>query len=123
MHLFWPGLVPFPGQFSFRLYFTAQGDLPAGKRSGVISWKKQGEAIVGGLELAGGKRGNVVLVGPASNPKGATLIIPGDDPKRPQTTPLPAGCGHLSPDDFLDILCTQERGFGDRNFPAPGDID
>lgn len=72
--------------------------------------------------LASGVRGSVVLVGSANNPKGATLIVPGDDPQRPQTALLPAGCGQLAPEDFLDILCMQERGFGEHNFPEPGDL-
>jgi hypothetical protein len=89
----------------------------------VVAWKKQGEAIVAGVPLLQGGRGNVVLVGPGSNPKGATLIIPGDDPAKPRTALLPAGCEQLAPGDFLDILCMQERGFGDRNFPQPEGLD
>ncbi|MCF6283946.1 MAG: hypothetical protein L3K26_01960 [Candidatus Hydrogenedentes bacterium] len=88
----------------------------------MISWKRQGEAIVGGLTLVGGNKGNVVLVGTASNPRGATLIVPGEDPKKPRTALLPAGCEQLLPCDFLDILCMQERGFGDRDFPEPGEL-
>tara|TARA_R110001592_G_scaffold221090_1_gene475715 strand:- start:269 stop:538 length:270 start_codon:yes stop_codon:yes gene_type:complete len=88
----------------------------------VISWKKQGDAIVGGLTLSTGGKGNVVVVGPSSNPKGATLIIPGDDPQKPSTALLPAGSEHLAAGDYLDILCMQERAFGDRNFPEPGGL-
>lgn len=77
---------------------------------------------MGGLALHGGGRGNVVLVGPSTNPKGATLIIPGDDPQKPQTALLPAGSEKLSPSDYLDVICMQERAFGSRNFPAPGEL-
>lgn len=89
----------------------------------MITWKKQGEAIVGGLTLTGGGKGNVILVGPSSNPKGATLIVPGDDPQKPATALLPAGCNQLSPSDYIDVMCMQERAFGDRGFPAPGGLD
>ena len=86
----------------------------------MISWKKQGDALVGGLTLNSGSKGSVVLVGPASNPKGATLLIPGEDPKKPRAALLPAGCEQLAPGQYLEILCMQERGFGDRGFPEPG---
>lgn len=89
----------------------------------MISWKKQGEALVGSLQLNSGARGSVVLVGPASNPKGATLFIPGDDPKKPRTALLPAGSEQLSPGQYLEILCLQERGFGNREFPRPVGLD
>lgn len=88
----------------------------------MIGWKRQGEAIVGGLTLVNGVKGNVVLVGPAANPRGATLITPGDDPQKPRTALLPAGCEQLAPSDYLEILCMQERGFGDRGFPEPGGL-
>ena len=115
-------MVPFPGHFCFDILHGAGVIYLLESDRAVISWKKQGEAIVGGLALAGGGRGNVILVGPACNPKGATIIIPGDDPKLPQTALLPAGSEKLSPGDYVEILCMQERGFGDRNFPAPGDF-
>ena len=86
----------------------------------MISWKKQGEALVGSLTLVGGHKGSIVLVGPGSNPKGATLLIPGEDPKKPHVALLPAGCEQLGPGQYLEILCMQERGFGDAGFPAPG---
>jgi len=86
----------------------------------LISWKKQGDALVGSLSLANGGKGSVILVGPGSNPKGATLVIPGDDPKKPRMALLPAGSEQLSPGQFLEILCIQERGFGGRGFPAAG---
>ncbi len=86
----------------------------------MISWKKQGEAFVGSLTLRSGSKGSVVLVGSATNPKGATLLIPGEDPKKPRAALLPAGCEQLAPGQYLEILCMQERGFGDRGFPAPG---
>lgn len=63
-----------------------------------------------------------MLVGAASNPKGATLFIPGDDPKKPRAALLPAGCEQLTPGQYLEILCMQERGFGKRDFPAPADV-
>ena len=75
---------------------------------------------MGGLTLNNGHRGSVVLVGAASNPKGATLLIPGEDPKKPRAALLPAGCEQLSPGQYMEILCMQERGFGSGGFPATG---
>lgn len=86
----------------------------------MVSWKKQGEALVGNLTLNNGNRGSVVLVGPASNAKGAMLVVPGDDPKKPRTALLPAGNDLLTPAQFLEILCVQERAYGNRGFPEPG---
>jgi hypothetical protein len=115
-------LVPLPGQFCFNVGRDAGGPHLLESDWVVISWKKQGEAIVGGLTLVGGGKGNVVLVGSASNPKGATLISPGEDPTKPRTALLPAGCELLSPGDYLHILCMQERSFGERNLPEPGEL-
>ncbi|MBX3176669.1 MAG: hypothetical protein KF886_04870 [Candidatus Hydrogenedentes bacterium] len=84
----------------------------------MITWKKQGEALVGSLTLRNASKGSVVLVGPASNPRGATLVIPGEDPKKPQMALLPAGCDQITPGQYLEILCMQEREHGERGFPA-----
>lgn len=89
----------------------------------MITWKKQGEALVGSLLLKEGGRASVVLVGAVGNAKGAALMTPGDDPKRPHTAFLPEGCDHLTPGQYLEILCMQERGFGNRAFPAPTGLD
>lgn len=86
----------------------------------MISWKKQGEALVGSLTLNSGQRGSVVIVGAGSNPRAATLLIPGDDPKKPRAALLPAGSEQLDPGQYLEILCMQERAFGNRGFPGPG---
>lgn len=78
---------------------------------------------MGSLALKQGGKGSVILVGPGSNPNGATLVTPGEDPKKPRTALLPAGCELLTPDQYLEILCMQERGFGTRSFPAPAGFD
>lgn len=85
----------------------------------MITWKKQGEALVGSLALKQGGKGSIIVVGPANNPNGATLVTPGDDPKKPHTSLLPSGCAFLTPGQYLEILCMQERGFGSHSFPAP----
>ncbi|MBL7647740.1 MAG: hypothetical protein JNK74_16275 [Candidatus Hydrogenedentes bacterium] len=89
----------------------------------MITWKKQGEALVGSLALKQGGKGSIIVVGPASNPNGATLVTPGEDPKKPHTSLLPAGCEFLTPGQYLEILCMQERGFGTRSFPALTGLD
>ncbi len=74
---------------------------------------------MGSLALKQGGKGSIIVVGPANNPNGATLVTPGDDPKKPHTSLLPSGCAFLTPGQYLEILCMQERGFGSHSFPAP----
>ncbi len=78
---------------------------------------------MGSLALKQGGRGSIIVVGPANNPNGATLVTPGDDPKKPHTSLLPAGCAFLTPGQYLEILCMQERGFGSHSFPALAGLD
>lgn len=78
---------------------------------------------MGSLALKQGGKGSVIVVGPAGNPNGATLVMPGEDPKKPRTALLPAGCEFLTPGQYLEILCIQERGFGERSFPALAGLD
>lgn len=89
----------------------------------MINWKKQGEALVGSLVLKQGGKGSIIVVGPANNPNGATLVTPGEDPKKPLTALLPVGCDQLTPGQYLEIMCMQERAFGNRAFPAPAGLD
>ena len=86
----------------------------------VHSWRKQGAAIVGNLTLLRGRVCNVVLVGNAQNAKGATLVLPGEGGRGPKTVLLSAGHDLLHPRCVIDILCMQERFFGNRGLPVPG---
>ena len=87
-----------------------------------IAWKRQGAAVVGALDFVHGARGNVVLVGPASNPKGAALLVP--DPESGKTKPVPLGKAFaiLHPRNIIEILCMQERVFGSRGLPPPAGL-
>ena len=73
--------------------------------------------------LKQGGKGSIIVVGPANNPNGATLVTPGEDPKKPRTALLPAGCEQLTPGQYLEIICMQERAFGNHAFPAPSRLD
>ena len=79
----------------------------------MISWKKQGAAIVGGLSLQDGRAANVVLVGSRQNPKGAVVVAPAADGGQLQTLMLNDALDWLAPSSVIEIMCMQELVFGD----------
>jgi hypothetical protein len=85
----------------------------------LITWKKQGAAIVGNLSFVDGQRGNIVLVGPRNNPKGATLVLPAASAGQLQTEPLADGLERLTAEAVIDIVCMQERVFGKSGLESP----
>ncbi len=85
-----------------------------------IIWKRQGAAVIGAITYQDGRFGNVVLVGGVRNSKGAALVLPAtNDDGKPQTMLLQAGSTLLHPMQLVEILCMQERIFGDRGLVAP----
>lgn len=70
-----------------------------------------------------GRRGNVVLVGGPQNPKGAVFIAPGQNGIQSQPVLLPAVFPVLHPRYVIDILCMQERGFGNCGLPGPDNLE
>lgn len=79
--------------------------------------------MVGEVSYTDGQRGNVVLVGPRSNIKGAALLIPGDDPAKPSTRLFADSMDLLTPETALEVLCMQERMFGENGLPKPEGLD
>lgn len=77
-----------------------------------MNWKRQGVAVVTGVELADGRHGNVVLVGPRSNPKGAAVVLAGERTDAVETLSIEHAAPLLPPRAVVDILCMQERVFG-----------
>ena len=75
--------------------------------------------MVAEVAFNGGQRGNIVLVGPRSNPKGVALLIPGADPAKPATKLFPDGMDLLGPELTVELLCMQERAFGACGLPKP----
>jgi hypothetical protein len=86
-----------------------------------VSWKRKGAAVVGALRLTDGRTASAVLVGPRQNANGAVLVISGKAGP-PETVPLANCLGVLEPDQVLEILCMQERIFGDRGLPVPDEL-
>ncbi len=76
---------------------------------------------MGDIVLLDGNRGNVVLVGPRDNPKGASLVLPGEEGGKVRAVPLMEGVGLLHPQVVVDIICTQERVFGELGLDSPFD--
>ncbi|MCC6144887.1 MAG: hypothetical protein IT368_13865 [Candidatus Hydrogenedentes bacterium] len=86
----------------------------------VVAWKRKGSAVVGTLRLNDGRAANAVLVGPRQNPNGAVIVSAG--PSGTETLPLPQALELLAPPQVVDILCMQERIFGDRGLPVPDEL-
>ena len=78
----------------------------------LIEWSERGEALVGATSLTNGARASIVLVGPRSNPKGAMLVLPAADGESADTIPLERALDALLPAQVVEILCVQERSFG-----------
>lgn len=85
----------------------------------MISWERQGAAVVGSLTLASGKAGKAVIVGARANPKGVMLIAPGLLPGEMRPVPLREHLDALSPAQLIEVLCMQERVFGEAPLPPP----
>ncbi|HIJ66491.1 MAG TPA: hypothetical protein HPP77_11135 [Candidatus Hydrogenedentes bacterium] len=83
----------------------------------MIKWQKQGEAVVGPVVLGDGQPATVVLVGTRQNPKGAAIVLTPEDNGPLKTTPLNDALGRLDPAQVIDIVCVQERIFGNSGLP------
>ena len=66
-----------------------------------------------------GAPGNVVLAGGRSNPKGAIVVLSGDSAGEVKTLPFADGLNLLSSEAIVDVLCMQERAFGDSGLAPP----
>lgn len=75
------------------------------------------------MTLPNGWVGNVVLVGARSNAKGAAMILPGPEGSGPKTILLQDGISFLHSRQLIDILCMQERVFGECRLPAPEKLE
>ena len=82
----------------------------------MIDWKRQGDAVIGSLSLAGGDAAQVVIVGPRSNSNGVAIVRSKGDAI--ETTPLRSMIDDVGPGDFIEMLCMQERLHGAAALPA-----
>ena len=85
----------------------------------MIAWQRQGGAVVGSVTLANGKGGRAVIVGGRDNPKGALLIAPGLVEVEMRPVPLREHLDALPAPQLIEVLCMQERVFGEAPLPPP----
>lgn len=83
-----------------------------------VRWSRQGSAVVGEVRLTTGVAARVVVVGPRQNPKGAVLVIAGGAGDL-QTQPLYEQPDFIAPQQLAEVLCMQERLFGEQKLPPP----
>jgi hypothetical protein len=78
---------------------------------------------VGTLTFNDGRCGNVVLVGARENPKGAVVVVPGEEGGAPGTLLFADAVSFLYPQQIVELLCMQERAFGAHHLPSPAEMD
>ncbi len=73
------------------------------------------------MTLRDGRKGNVVVVAPRKNPKGAVLVMP-KGAGEVLAVPISEALALLKPSTVVDVLCLQERAFGASGLtpPQPG---
>ena len=74
--------------------------------------------MVGPITLADGTEGRAVLIGPRTAPEGAMVVLLGKDRSSVESLPFSAVLDRVSPSVVVDVLCAQERQFGDSGLPA-----
>ena len=74
------------------------------------------------LTLLDGRQANIVLVGSRENPKGATLVVPGEGGGPVSALPLADAVNLLHPQQVIDIICMQQRVYGDLGLDSPFDL-
>jgi len=73
---------------------------------------------VGAVTLVDGRTATAIIVGDCSNERGAALLVPPDN-KDGEPTPvlLPKALYLLSHETLIEILCAQERHYGEHGYP------
>ncbi len=85
-----------------------------------MKWAVQGKALIGELRLADGGKGKALVMGPRSRPKGAQILQPKAGAAGEfDAAPLHDVLALLEPGAVIDVLCMQERVFGDTGLEAP----
>lgn len=76
-------------------------------------WRKQSSAIIRPIQLKNGRKGIVILIGGRENEKNAVVVFQTEGGGKEIFT-VKQLIDELQPDDLIDILCVQERVFGNR---------
>ena len=74
-------------------------------------------AWVGTLASLEGQRCNVVVVDASGNPKGAVLVVPQGTDGEVSTAPFDKSLAQVHAANAIDVLCMQERAFGEAGLP------
>lgn len=72
-----------------------------------------------GLSLEDGRAVKVILVGPRDHPKGAMIAFSSREGASAEILPLSDVMDGLSPSAIIEILCSQERAFGQSGLKPP----
>lgn len=78
-----------------------------------MEWRRQGSAILRVILLRDGRRGVVVLVGSPEKERNSIFVFQKEGGER-EIVPISKLVDLISPEDLIDIYCTQERVFGKR---------
>lgn len=85
-----------------------------------MNWKRQGSAVLRMVQLTDGRKGVVVLIGNYGKEQHAVVVFQKGEKER-EIIPVEKILDFFTPEDLIDILCVQERAFGDRHI-IPLDI-
>ena len=85
----------------------------------MLEWIRQGAAVLAPIQLTTGQHAKVVVVGGRENQKGAVLVLMNDGIPATETRPLENYIDTVPPAALAEILCMQERLFGQAGLPAP----
>lgn len=85
----------------------------------MITFKRQGATFIGAFPLSDGRKAQAVIIDGRKNSKGAVLVVskgPGD---QPEAAPVDQSLALLTAEQVIDIVCMQERAFGDSGLGRP----
>ncbi len=74
--------------------------------------------MVGPLTLADGAEGRIVLIGPRTASDGAMVVLMATDKSSVESLPFSEVLDRVSPSVIVNVLCAQERQFGDSGLPT-----
>ncbi len=78
-----------------------------------MNWKRQGPAVLRMVQLKDGRKGVVVLIGKFGKEQNSVIVFQKEGGER-EIIPVEKLLDFITPEDLVDILCVQERVFGER---------
>ena len=84
-----------------------------------IVWQKQSAGWVGALRLTDGRASKVAVVGSRETPKGAMIVCTNpEDAHSVETLSLGEAASLIHPCNIVEIMCLQERIYGNSGLPV-----